>query len=56
MNPTKAQEVNPQDKPLDGQAFLPPDWIHRFPLSKDRAMLRSITPSGFARAFFEANP
>ena len=24
--------------------------------SEDRAMLRSITPSGFAKAFFEANP
>lgn len=30
--------------------------IHRMPPSKDRAKLRSITPPGFARAFFEANP
>jgi hypothetical protein len=29
--------------------------IHKMPPSKDRAMLRSITPPGFARAFFEAN-
>ena len=30
--------------------------MHILPPSKDRAMLRSVTPSGFARAFFEANP
>jgi hypothetical protein len=30
--------------------------IHLYPPSKDRAKLRSITPPGFARAFFEANP
>lgn len=30
--------------------------MHVLPPSKDRAMLRSMTPSGFARAFFEANP
>jgi hypothetical protein len=29
--------------------------LHRLPPSKERAMLRSITPPGFARAFFEAN-
>jgi len=29
--------------------------IHLMPPSKDRAMLRSITPSGFAKAFYEAN-
>ena len=29
--------------------------MHRLPPSKDRSMLRSITPLGFARAFFEAN-
>lgn len=33
-----------------------PDWIHRLGPSKNRAALRSITPPGFARAFFEANP
>ena len=35
--------------------FLPPDWIHKLPPSADRATLRSMTPPGFARAFFEAN-
>lgn len=30
--------------------------IHRMAPSPDRAKLRSITPPGFARAFFEANP
>ena len=32
------------------------DRIHKMPPSKDRAKLRSITPAGFAKAFFEANP
>ncbi len=35
--------------PLDGGK------IHRMPPSLDRSMLRSITPLGFARAFYEAN-
>lgn len=30
--------------------------IHFMPPSPDRAKLRSITPPGFAKAFFEANP
>lgn len=30
--------------------------MHLLPPSEDRAMLRSMTPPGFARAFFEANP
>lgn len=30
--------------------------MHRLPPSEDRAALRSVTPAGFARAFFEANP
>lgn len=30
--------------------------MHLLPPSKDRWRLRSITPEGFARAFFEANP
>ena len=30
--------------------------MHRLGPSPERATLRSITPSGFARAFFEANP
>ncbi len=29
--------------------------MHKYPPSKDRQMLRSITPPGFAKAFFEAN-
>lgn len=30
--------------------------IHRMSPSPDRTALRSVTPAGFARAFFEANP
>lgn len=30
--------------------------MHLLPPSDDRAELRSMTPTGFARAFFEANP
>ena len=30
--------------------------MHMLPPSEDRAALRSVTPGGFARAFFEANP
>jgi hypothetical protein len=30
--------------------------MHRLGPSPDRAALRSVTPMGFARAFFEANP
>lgn len=36
--------------------MLPPDWIHRLGPSPQRATLRSLTPPGFAKAFFEANP
>lgn len=36
--------------PTEGSKF------HRLPPSADRARLRSTTPSGFARAFAEANP
>ena len=32
-----------------------PGKIHRLPPTDDRAQLRSLTPSGFARAVFEAN-
>ena len=38
-----------------GNEFLPPDWIYKLPPSSNRAILRSITPTGFAKAFFEAN-
>lgn len=30
--------------------------MHLLPPSKDRAAKRSVTPAGFAKAFFEANP
>jgi hypothetical protein len=30
--------------------------LNRLPETKDRAAKRSVTPAGFARAFFEANP
>lgn len=47
------------DHPLllleEGHGFLPPDWVLKLPPSADRATLRSITPPGFARAFYEAN-
>lgn len=40
---------------VDHPEYLPPDWIHKLPPSEDRATLRSITPPGFAQAFFRAN-
>lgn len=30
--------------------------MHKLPPSEERKILRSVTPPGFARAFFEANP
>lgn len=36
-------------EPIDGSK------MHRLPPSPDRATLRSVTPAGFARAFFTAN-
>lgn len=36
--------------------LLPVDWEQRYGPTPSRAMLRSITPPGFARAFYEANP
>jgi len=41
---------------VDHFEYLPPDWVHKLPPSPNRPVLRSITPPGFARAFFEANP
>lgn len=35
--------------------YLPADWVAKLPPSKDRATLRSMTPPGFAKAFFNAN-
>jgi len=40
---------------VDHPEYLPHDWVHRLPPSKNRSVLRSITPPGFAEAFFEAN-
>jgi len=40
---------------VDHYEFLPGDWIHKLPPSPNRSLLRSITPPGFAKAFFEAN-
>jgi len=40
---------------VDHPEYLPPDCVHKLPPSADRATLRSITPPGFARAFYEAN-
>lgn len=37
------------------EGYVPSDWIHHLGPSPHRATLRSITPPGFARAFFEAN-
>ena len=47
---SKANSIDAFDGP-----HIPPDWVHKLPPSKDRATLRSITPPGFAKAFFEAN-
>ena len=33
-----------------------PNPVHFAPPGSDRAARRSVTPAGFARAFFEANP
>ena len=35
--------------------MIPPDWVHQLGPCPARAVLRSMTPPGFARAFFEAN-
>jgi len=41
---------------VDHVDYLPPDSVYRLPPSLDRVRLRSLTPPGFAKAFFEANP
>ena len=41
---------------VDHPEYLPADWAHKLPPSKGRAVLRAMTPPGFAQAFFEANP
>ena len=45
--------VEPVRAPVEGPYTA---RVHRMAPGPDRAALRSITPSGFARAFFEANP
>lgn len=42
----------PEKTPVEPTAK---EYIWRLPPSEDRGQLRSITPPGFARAFFEAN-
>lgn len=37
---------------VDHPEFLPPDWVHKLPPGPNRAVLRSVTPPGFAKAFF----
>lgn len=53
LSPTPTAE---QIRRLADTGMIPADWIHRLPPSADRATLRSITPPGWARAFFKANP
>ncbi len=53
LSPTPTAE---QIHKLVVTGMIPPDWIHRLGPSPDRATLRAITPPGFARAFFLANP
>ena len=40
---------------ISGGKRFPPLWGKTGGKSKNRQMLRSITPPGFAKAFFEAN-
>lgn len=53
LSPTPTAE---QIAKLVRTKMIPADWIHRLGPSPDRAMLRSITPPGFAQAFCDANP
>lgn len=45
--------VEPERTPVSGPYA---EKVHRMSPSADRAALRSITPPGFAQAFFKANP
>ncbi len=47
------QHTQPCRVPVEGPYS---DWVWRLPPSPERATLRSVTPPGYARAFFEANP
>ncbi len=40
---------------VDHLEYLLPDWVYKLPPRPNRAKLRSVTPPGFAKAFFEAN-
>jgi len=40
---------------VDHPEYLPPDWVKEAADAPNRAALRSITPPGFAKAFYEAN-
>jgi len=42
--------------PTNFVAALEGSKMHLLPPSENRARIRSVTPSGFARAFFQANP
>jgi hypothetical protein len=53
LSPTPTAE---QIAKLVETGMMPPDWVHRAAPSPDRATLRSLTPPGFAQAFFGANP
>ena len=41
---------------VDHLEYLPAARLPRLPPGPDRALLRSLTPPGFAKAFYEANP
>jgi len=41
---------------VDHPEYLPPDSVHKLPPSFNRATLRSLTPPGFAKAFYGSNP
>jgi hypothetical protein len=43
----------PRKKPVEATEG---SKMHRLPPSPERAALRSVTPEGFSRAFYEANP
>lgn len=54
--PRKLRDLK-HDSPKHNRPVLRfPSRMHLLPPSANRATLRSITPEGFARAFFEANP
>lgn len=46
--------VQPSKNPIEPTEGA--DWVHRMAPGPDRAARRSITPPGFARAFYLANP